>query len=128
MVCLSTLTFWLEAKSQYLHLYGFSPVCIIICLFIDTRCIIVLLQNGHPNCALPSLIGSFCKIIKTRIYLQKKKKNHLFCCHFKTIQGISMVFLNMCVEIWFLNTRVVAIFTMKGFLSSMSHDMSFNIS
>ena len=58
MVCLSTLTFWLEAKSQYLHLYGFSPVCIIICLFMlalipfEDPCT-SLGQNGQRNLYFP---------------------------------------------------------------------------
>ena len=55
-----------------------------------------LVQTGHSNW----IIGIYCKIIKTRIHFAKKKKKVIyFAVLIKQYVGISMVFLNMCVEI-----------------------------
>ena len=55
LMCFWRLTFWLDAKSQYTHLNGFSPVCIIMCLFMLALIVdftspsTILGQNGHSN-------------------------------------------------------------------------------
>ena len=42
-------------------MYGFSPVCVLICLFISPFEFWTFEQNGHPNWPPTSLIGPFCK-------------------------------------------------------------------
>ena len=76
LTCEYKLPEWEKVFKQWSHENGFSPVCILICLFIfalDPK--MILTQKGHLYFPAPSLIGSICKISRRK---KVEKKNSLF--------------------------------------------------
>ena len=67
LTCEYKLPEWEKVFKQWSHENGFSPVCILICLFIfalDPK--MILTQKGHLYFPAPSLIGSICKISRQK--------------------------------------------------------------
>ena len=88
LTCEYKLPEWEKVFKQWSHENGFSPVCILICLFIfalDPK--MILTQKGHLYFPAPSLIGSICKISRRK---KVEKKNSLF---FYQYLGIPWTFL-----------------------------------
>ena len=130
-MCVFRDAFWLQACSQKGQEYGFSPVCIIMCLFISLCFFIVLSQKEHLYCPVPSIMGSFCKEVDKKFYLRneifgKEILSTIFQAFLYLISSMSI--LDMSVHRTLSYTSKVTIDTRNGFFSCMYHDMSFHIS